>query len=56
METKTLVWIGLFVGSSVGSTLPMIWGADVFSISSVLLSAVGGILGIWLGFKLGNNF
>jgi hypothetical protein len=53
MNQKTLVWIGMFVGSTVGSYLPLLWGAGFLSLSSVLLSGAGGILGIWLGFKLG---
>ena len=51
MDTK-LVWLGLFVGSTVGSLIPLLWGASMFSISSIILSAVGGIVGIWLTWKL----
>lgn len=55
MNTKTLVWIGLFIGSTIGSMIPSIWGAGIFSISSILLSALGGLVGIFLGFKLGSE-
>jgi hypothetical protein len=45
-----LVWIGMIVGSAVGGYLPALWGGgDLFSFSSLILSGVGGILGIWLG-------
>jgi len=54
MNKKTLIWIGLFIGSAIGGYLPALWGASVFSLSSVLGSAIGGIGGIWLGFKMGN--
>jgi hypothetical protein len=54
MDSKKLIWFGLFVGSSVGSYLPVIWGGSAFSFSSIVLGAVGGIAGIWLGFKLGS--
>jgi hypothetical protein len=30
----------------------MLWGASVLSFSSILLSAVGGIAGIYFGFKI----
>ena len=50
---KKLIWLGLAVGSAVGSYIPMLWGDPAFSMASVLLSAVGGIFGIWLGFRLG---
>ena len=53
MSRKTLIWIGLFVGSTAGNFIPALWGASMFSMSSVLLSAVGGILGIWFGVKFG---
>ena len=52
MNTRSLVWFGFFVGSAVGSFLPTLWGAGVFSVSSVILSALGGMIGVWLGFKL----
>jgi predicted MFS family arabinose efflux permease len=49
-----LIWLGLFVGSTVGGLVPSLWGADMLSFSSVLLSGVGGVLGIWLGYRLGD--
>jgi hypothetical protein len=44
-----LVWIGMIVGSAVGGYLPALWGGDLSSFSSLILSGVGGILGIGLG-------
>jgi len=55
MSTKTYVWIGLFVGSGIGGYVPSLWGVGFLSYSSALTSAIGAILGIWIGFKLGNN-
>ena len=55
MSTKAYVWIGLFVGSTIGSYIPTLWGVGFLSYSSALASAIGGIFGIWAGFKLGNN-
>ena len=54
MSRKTLVWIGLFIGSAIGGYLPALWGSDGFSLSSLLGSAIGGAGGIWLGFKMGD--
>lgn len=51
MQSKPLVWIGLTIGSTIGSLIPDLWGASVFSISSILLGGLGGILGIYLGFR-----
>jgi len=40
------------VGSTIGSYIPLLWGAGVFSFSSIILGAVGAIAGIWIAFKL----
>ena len=55
MSKKTLIWIGLFVGSTLGGMTPTLWGVGFLSYSSVLLTAVGGLLGIWIGFRLSND-
>ena len=57
MSRKTLIWIGLGVGSTVGSIIPELWGSSAFlSMSSIFLSGVGGILGIWAGWKMADYF
>ena len=52
MNSKTFVWIGTIIGSTVGSYIPMLWGAEMFSISSLIFGSIGAILGIYIGFKL----
>lgn len=54
MNSKSLIWLFMGIGSTLGSYIPTLWGAGFLSMSSVVLSAVGGIVGIWIGFKLGN--
>jgi hypothetical protein len=54
MNSKSIVWIFMFVGSAVGGFIPELWGDGFFSMWSVLLTAVGGIIGIYVGFKLSN--
>jgi hypothetical protein len=44
----------MLVGSTAGAYAPSLWGVSSFSFTSALLSAVGGIIGIWIGFKLSN--
>lgn len=54
MERKKLVYLGLFIGSSVGGFIPSLWDGGVLSMSGIILSGIGGILGIYLGFKFGD--
>ena len=42
------------IGGVVGGYIPMLWGDSGFSLASVFFSGVGGFVGIWLGYKLGN--
>lgn len=42
----------MFVGSGLGGFIPYLWGAGTFSLSSVIFTAIGGFLGIWLGYKI----
>jgi len=41
--TKKFLWIGFFVGSTIGNMLPLFWGGD------------GGIAGIWMGYRWGQS-
>ena len=52
MNSKHLIWIGMAVGSFVGGYVPALWGTGAFSVSGVIFSTIGGIAGIWGGFKL----
>lgn len=55
MSTKSLVFIFMTIGSVVGGYIPALWGGDMFSSSSLVLSAVFAIVGIWVGFKIGQQ-
>jgi uncharacterized membrane protein YeaQ/YmgE (transglycosylase-associated protein family) len=52
MSPKLIVYFFLFAGSIVGAYVPKIWGAGLFSISSLIFSSVGAIVGIIIGLKL----
>ncbi len=51
---KSMIWIGMGIGSFVGSYIPLLWGAGYFSFSSVVFTAIGGFFGIWVGYKIGS--
>lgn len=53
---RSLIWLGVLIGSTIGGYIPSLWGADFFSFSGLLGSAVGGILGIWIAHKASTFF
>ncbi|MCX6753359.1 MAG: hypothetical protein NTW62_03395 [Candidatus Nomurabacteria bacterium] len=55
MNSKSLIFIGTIIGSTLGGYIPTLWGADAFSFSSIIFSSLGAILGIYIGFKLSND-
>lgn len=52
MDTKKLIWIGAVVGGAIGGYIPILFGADGISFSSIIGSTIGGIFGIYGTFKL----
>ena len=49
---KKVVIIGMIFGSTIGGYIPTLFGASAFSLSSVICGAIGGIVGIWVSFRL----
>ena len=54
MSQKTIVFLGMFIGSTIGGYIPTLFGAGILSYKSVFFSGVGGILGVWIGYKISN--
>ena len=54
MDTKKLIWIGMFIGSTVAGFIPSLWGSAFLSITGLVFSGAGAFLGIWAGYKVGN--
>lgn len=52
MSSKTIVLIGVTIGSTLGGYVPVLWGGSAFSVSSVILSAIGGTIGLILTYKM----
>ncbi|HUD44888.1 MAG TPA: hypothetical protein VMR41_05065 [Patescibacteria group bacterium] len=53
---KTLVGIGLTIGSIIGGYIPALWGASLFSYSSMIGNGIGAIVGIYITYKLTESF
>lgn len=49
---KRLVGLGMIIGSTLGAYVPVWFGASSFSYFSILGALFGGIIGIWIAFKL----
>lgn len=54
MSSKTMVWVGMFIGSFVGGYIPVLFGASFLSIWSLIGNGLGGIIGIFVAYKLTN--
>lgn len=52
MNAKALITIGMIAGSALGGWLPTLWGADPFSLASMGAGMLGGLAGIWAGYRL----
>ena len=49
---RSVIGFGGFVGLTVGSFVPELWGASSFSLASLFFGAVGGITGVLFGARL----
>ena len=51
---KKVIMLGMIFGSMIGGYLPTIFGADAFSFTAIMCSALGGFIGIYLAVKVLN--
>jgi hypothetical protein len=49
---KGPTYTGGFVGGTIGSFIPSLWGAGQLSLSSVVFFMIGGFVGIWIAYRL----
>jgi hypothetical protein len=49
---KRLITLLMFVGGAVGGYVPALWGDDGFTMSAVLFSGIGAMLGVWIGWRI----
>jgi phage tail tape-measure protein len=43
------------VGGAIGSYIPVLFGQDAFSVVSLIGGTIGSFVGLWAGYKIGNN-
>jgi hypothetical protein len=56
MSLKSIVLLGMLLGSTIGGFVPTLWGAEILSFSSILGNLIGGFLGIWIAYKIGQRY
>jgi len=49
---RRVIWLFAAVGGTVGSLVPLVWGASELSLSSLLLGALGSVAGVIFGARL----
>lgn len=54
MDTHKAAMRGVMIGSLMGGLVPVLWGANPLGLTSVFCTAAGGILGIWIGYRMVN--
>jgi len=55
MSSRGLYLLGAGVGGTIGGFVPGLWGGSDFSGWGILLSMVGGIIGIWAVYRFINS-
>ena len=51
MDKKIIVFTTI-IGTFVGGYVPNLWNAGFLSMSGIIFSAIGGIVGIWVGYQI----
>jgi hypothetical protein len=52
---KGMLYLCINIGGMIGGYLPVLFGAGGLSAISILGSGIGGLLGIWVAYKLENG-
>ena len=55
MSNRSLYYLGAGIGGTIGSLIPLLWGASEFSGTSMLVSGLGGLFGIWAMYRFVNR-
>ena len=53
---KLCIFAGTAIFGTLGGMLATVFGMEVFSLGSFLLSGVGSVLGVYLGWKVAEHY
>ena len=53
---KLMIWIGIFIGGAVGGAIGAVFDGGTLGAWSIILSTIGSLAGIWLGYKIGKAY
>ena len=51
MSQKSFIWLGMSIGCVLGGFIPSFWDAGFYSLWGMIFIALGGFVGIFVGFK-----
>jgi hypothetical protein len=49
---RSVIWLCVLVGSTIGGVLPSLWGASDFGLTSLAMATLGGVAGVFVGARL----
>ena len=52
MPAKAGMTLAVFLGSTIGSYIPILLGASFLSYSSLFAGGIGGLLGVYIAYKI----
>jgi hypothetical protein len=52
MSTRSLYYLGAGIGGTIFSFIPALWGGSLLGGWSIFLTIPGGLLGIWVVYKI----
>lgn len=53
MSNKQIIYTSMFIGSLIGGWVPtLLWDAGTFDLTVVFATAIGGALGIYIGWRV----
>ncbi|MCA9352497.1 hypothetical protein KC866_03905 [Patescibacteria group bacterium] len=56
MSSKTIIWVCVAIFGTIGGFIPLLWGDSLFSFSALTFNGIGGLFGIWVGYKINQQF